>query len=323
VIVDCAVYDRGVRVQRDAAIEGVRAFGRRDESFVWVALVEPTAEEFAAVSSEFDLHELAVEDAVKAHQRPKVERYGSVLFVVLKTVVHEGPVDMVETGQVLLFVGPDFLISVRHGPSGGLGGVRERLERRPELLAQGSSAAMYALIDRVVDGYRPVAEAVADDIEALESAVFSDERTNPVERIYTLRREVLEFHRAVAPLDDVLATLMGQEAGVVGDPVRTYLRDVADHVTRLNEQVEGFRELLAGILQANLTQVSVRQNEDMRRISAWVAIIAVPTMIAGIYGMNFVHMPELGWRLGYPAVLAVIVVACSVLYVRFRRSGWL
>jgi magnesium transporter len=144
-----------------------------------------------------------------------------------------------------------------------------------------------------------------------------------VERIYTLRREVLEFHRAVAPLDDVLATLMGQEAGVVGDPVRTYLRDVADHVTRLNEQVEGFRELLTGILQANLTQVSVRQNEDMRRISAWVAIIAVPTMIAGIYGMNFDHMPELGWRFGYPGVLLVIAVACGTLYVRFRRSGWL
>ena len=322
-IVDCAVYDRGVRVKRDGTIEGVRAFGRRDDSFVWVALVEPTAEEFAAVSSEFDLHELAVEDAVKAHQRPKVERYGNVLFVVLKTVVHEGPVDMVETGQVMLFVGPDFLVSVRHGPSGGLGGVREWLERRPELLAQGPSAALYALTDRVVDGYRPVADAVEDDIEALEAAVFSDGRENPVERIYTLRREVLEFHRAVAPLDDVLATLMAQDSGLVGDQVRMYFRDVADHVTRLNEQVEGFRELLAGILQANLTQVTVRQNEDIRKISAWVAIIAVPTMIAGIYGMNFEHMPELGWRFGYPAVLVLIAVACSVLYTRFRRSDWL
>ncbi len=212
---------------------------------------------------------------------------------------------------------------MRHGPSGGLGGVRERLERRPELLAHGPTAAMYALIDRVVDGYRPVAEAVADDIEALEGAVFSDDRANPVERIYKLRREVLEFHRAVAPLDDVLGTLMAQDSGVVGGPVRMYLRDVADHVTRLNEQVEGFRELLTGILQANLTQVSVRQNEDMRRISAWVAIIAVPTMIAGIYGMNFDHMPELGWRFGYPGVLAVIAIACTTLYVRFRRSGWL
>jgi magnesium transporter len=323
VIVDCSVYDRGVQIARDAAIAGVRRAGRSESSFVWVALVEPTADEFAAVSSEFDLHELAVEDAVKAHQRPKLERYGDILFIVLKTVVYEGPVDLVETGEVMLFVGSDFLVSVRHGPSGGLGGVRESLERRPEMLEHGSAAAMYALIDRIVDGYRPVADAVADDIEALESAVFSDNRDYPVERIYTLRREVLEFHRAVAPLDDVLATLMAQETGILGDPIRTYLRDVADHVTRLIEQVEGYRELLAGILQANLTQVSLRQNEDMRRISAWVAIIAVPTMVAGIYGMNFEYMPELGWRFGYPAVLGLIAVACTVLYVRFRRSGWL
>ncbi len=212
-IVDCAVYEKGVQVVRDAAIEGVRGAERSDSSFIWVALVEPTAEEFEAVRSEFDLHELAVEDAVNAHQRPKLERYGNVLFIVLKTVIYDGPVEMVETGEVMLFVGSDFLISVRHGPSGGLGGVREQLERRPELLAHGPSAAMYALIDRIVDGYRPVADAVADDIEALEAAVFSDERDYPVERIYKLRREVLEFNRAVEPLDDVLARLMALDRG--------------------------------------------------------------------------------------------------------------
>jgi magnesium transporter len=179
VIVDCAVYDRGVQIARDAAIAGVRGAARSESSFVWVALVEPTADEFAAVSSEFDLHELAVEDAVKAHQRPKLERYGDILFIVLKTVVYEGPVDLVETGEVMLFVGSDFLISVRHGPSGGLGGVRESLERRPEMLEHGSAAAMYALIDRIVDGYRPVADAVADDIEALESAVSRTTGTIP------------------------------------------------------------------------------------------------------------------------------------------------
>jgi magnesium transporter len=318
VIVDRAVYAGGARLQ-DAAGAGDSAGGR----FVWVALVEPTVTEFDAVRREFELLELAVEDAVKAHQRPKLERYGETLFVVLKTLVYDGADAMVETGEVMLFVGADFLVTVRHGHAGGLGDVRETLETRPELLSRGPSAAVYALLDRVVDGYRPVAERVADDIEELETAVFSDARTNPVERIYTLRREVLEFHHAVAPLADVLEQLMAERTTLVHDEIRTYLRDVADHVTRLNDQVDGFRELLAGILQANLTRVSLRQNEDMRRISAWVAIVAVPTAVAGIYGMNFEHMPELGWRFGYPAVLLLIAVVCGYLYVRFRRSGWL
>jgi magnesium transporter len=318
VIVDRAVYARGARLEDD-----VRAGDGGAEGFVWVELVEPTTPEFEAVRREFDLHELAVEDAVKAHQRPKLERYGDTLFVVLKTVAYEGEARMVETGEVMLFVGRDFLVTVRHGPAGGLGGVREELERRPDLLALGPTAAMYALIDRVVDCYRPVAEAVDDDIEELEGAVFSDARTNPVERIYTLRREVLEFQRAVAPLVNVLDDLMAERTILVRDEIRTYLRDVADHVARLNDQVDGFRELLGGILQANLTRVSVRQNEDMRKISAWVAIVAVPTAVAGIYGMNFEHMPELGWRFGYPLVLGLIALVCAGLYVRFRRSGWL
>jgi Mg2+ and Co2+ transporter CorA len=251
VIVDRAVYAQGARLEGDAAAA---------DAFVWVALLEPTHEEFDAVRREFDLHELAVEDAVKAHQRPKLERYGDTLFIVLKTVVHEGPEDMVETGELMLFVGPGFLVTVRHGHAGGVGRVREGLERRPE--------------------------------------------------------------RAVAPLAGVVDELTGDET-LVHDEIRTYLRDVADHVVRLNEQLEGFRELLAGILQANLTRVSVRQNEDMRKISAWIAIVAVPTAVAGIYGMNFDDMPELGWRWGYPAVLTLIAVVCLYLYARFRRSGWL
>ena len=309
------MYAHGARLEGDAAAAD-------GDAFVWVALVEPTEEEFDAVRREFDLHELAVEDAVKAHQRPKLERYDDTLFIVLKTVVHEGAEDMVETGELMLFVAADFLITVRHGPAGGIGRVREGLEQRPELLKLGPTAAMYALLDRVVDGYRPVAELVADDIEELESAVFSNSRANPVERIYKLRREVLEFHRAVAPLAGVVDELMADEL-LVRDDIRTYLRDVADHVVRLNEQLEGFRELLAGILQANLTRVSVRQNEDMRRISAWVAIIAVPTMIAGIYGMNFEHMPELGWLVGYPLALLLMVSIAGLLLVVFKKSGWL
>jgi magnesium transporter len=223
--------------------------------------------------------------------------------------------------EVMIFLGPGFLVSVRHGPSGGLGSAREDIEQRPELLAHGPSAALYALVDRVVDGYQPVVTELASDVEEVEGAVFAGDRANPVERIYKLRREVLEFHRAIAPLSDVLENL--QTEPLVADPIRDYLRDVADHAARVNEHLEGARELLTSILHANLTQVSVRQNEDMRKISAWVAILAVPTMIAGIYGMNFRHMPELQWRYGYPAVLLVILVACSVLYTRFRRSGWL
>ena len=319
-IVDCAVYERGVRVATQPDVSGVRR-GRGEDAFVWVGLVEPSVEEFERVRAEFGLHELAVEDAVKAHQRPKLERYGDSLFLVLKTAAYKDPEELVDIGEVMVFVGPGFVVSVRHGQAGGLGRAREDIEGRPELLACGPSAALYALIDRVVDSYQPVAAGLANDIDEVETAVFSGDRSNPVERIYRLRREVLELNRAVSPLGDVLAVL--QTEPLVADPIRDYLRDVADHVTRLAEHVEAARELLASILQANLTQVTVRQNEDMRRISAWVAIVAVPTMIAGIYGMNFEHMPELEWRFGYPAVLLVIAAACSYLYVRFRKSGWL
>jgi magnesium transporter len=321
VIVDCAVYERGVRVAAKPDITGVRSHGHGDDAFVWVGLVEPTVEEFERVRAEFDLHELAVEDALKAHQRPKLENYGDSLFVVLKTATYEDPEELVEAGEVMIFVGKDFVVSVRHGPAGGLGNAREDIEQRPELLRHGPSAALWALIDRVVDGYQPVAAGLANDIEEVEAAVFAGDRSNPVERIYRLRREVLLFHRAVDPLGDVLAALVSEP--LVAEPIRDYLRDVADHVARLADHIDNARDLLTSILQANLTQVSVRQNEDMRKISAWVAIIAVPTMIAGIYGMNFEHMPELEWRFGYPAVLLVIAAACGYLYVRFRRSGWL
>ena len=321
VIVDCAVYVQGHRVATEPKVSGVCERARSEDGFVWVGLVEPTVEEFEQVRAEFDLHELAVEDAVKAHQRPKLEHYGETLFVVLKTVNYVDSDELVEIGEVMLFLGERFLISVRHGPGGGLGTVREEIEQRPVLLAHGPSAAVYALVDRVVDAYGPVASALEDDIEEIEASVFSETRLNPVERIYKLRREILEFHRAVAGLNHVLEALVAEP--LIAKPIRDYLRDVADHAARVADQVDSFRELLTSILQANLTRVSVRQNEDMRKISAWVAIIAVPTMIAGIYGMNFEHMPELGWRFGYPAVLLVIASACSVLYVRFRRSGWL
>ena len=322
-IVDCAVYGNGRRLDRPQEVTGLRAEAADAGGFAWVGLVEPTAEEFDAVRREFDLHGLAVEDAVKAHQRPKVEIYEDTLFVVVKTIRYLGTDELIETGEVLVFVGPEFLITVRHGEAGGLGDVREELERQPELLALGPGAALHAIVDRIVDAYEPAAAALREDIEEVEADVFSPHRSNPVERIYKLRREALEFGRAAAPLRVALQHMTFKELPNIGPELIPYFRDVADHAARISDQIDGFGALLNSVLQANLTQVSVRQNEDMRKISAWVAIIAVPTAVAGIYGMNFEYMPELEWHYGYPAVLLLILVACTYLYVRFRRSGWL
>jgi magnesium transporter len=323
VIVDCAVYGKGRRLNLPKAVPGLRDEANEANGFAWVGLVEPTAEEFEAVTREFGLHELAVEDAVSAHQRPKLEVYDEALFLVLKTVRYLETEERVEIGEVMLFVGPDFLITVRHGEAGGLGNVREQLEQQPELLAFGPGAATYAIVDRIVDAYDPVAEALREDIEEIEADVFSPRGPSSVERIYRLHREVLKFGRATSPLRPTLGDLTQPELPNIDAKLIPYFRDVADHAARIGDQVDGFATLLAGALQATLTQVSVRQNEDMRKISAWVAIIAVPTAVAGIYGMNFEHMPELGWRFGYPAVLLLILVMCVGLYVRFRRVGWL
>jgi magnesium transporter len=323
VIVDSAIYERGRRVEVDG-VEGVADRLRRSgDGFVWVGLVEPTAGEFESVAREFGLHELAVEDAVEAHQRPKLELYDGTLFLVLKTVLYRDPDEMVEIGEVMLFVGANFLISVRHGEGGGLGDVREHLEQRPDLLRQGPSAAMHAIVDRVVDAYQPAVASIRDDAEEVEAQVFSDDRVNPVERIYRLHREVIAFSRAASLLAPVVDELASPDLPGVAPEMRHYLRDVADHAMRVVEQLEALRQLLNGILQAHLAQVGVRQNEDVRRISAWAAIAVVPTGVASIYGMNFDHMPELHWRIGYPLMLTLTAAACVYLYRRFRRSGWL
>lgn len=323
-IVDSAVYVQGRRAAPSREIEGIRGEAASAGGFAWVGLVTPSAQEFDAVRREFDLHELSVEDAIRAHQRPKLEVYGDTVFLVVKTVRYEGHEEVIEVGEVMLFLGRDFLVTVRHGEGGGLGGVRERLESDPgRLLRLGPAAAVHAIVDRIVDAYELAALAVREDIDEVETQVFSADAPNPVERIYKLRREVIEFARATAPLGPAVHMLSVPGVPHVDPELYPYFRDVADHVSRVNEHVDGFGTLLAGVLQANLTQVTVRQNEDMRRISAWVAILAVPTSVAGIYGMNFRHMPELEWRLGYPAVLLLILTVCVVLYRRFRRAGWL
>jgi len=324
VIVDCALYENGERQAGDLDVaEAARAACDDTAGFVWLGAYEPTAEEFDAVRREFDLHELAVEDAIEAHERPKLEVYGDTLFVVLKTVRYIDSEEVIRSGQIMLFVNPTFIITVRHGEGSDLHPVREAVEKRPDLLRCGPGAILHAVIDRVVDDYEPAVQGLEVDIQQVEEQVFSEDASNPAQRIYRLEREVLELQRAVAPLGAPVDRLARGHFDLISPEMRDYFRDVHDHLLRVAGRVEGFRELLSSALQANLTQVTVRQNADMRRISAWVAILAVPTMIAGIYGMNFEHMPELSWRYGYPAVLLVILVVCGVLYRSFRRAGWL
>lgn len=335
-VVDCAVYRDGTRVAVDrdltpgAAIRQVR----RDGGFVWIGLHEPSEAEFAGIAAEFGLHPLAVEDAVHAHQRPKLERYDDTLFTVFKTihyVEHDeltATSEVVETGEVMCFTGRDFFITVRHGGQGSLRALRHRLQHEPELLAKGPSAVLHAVADHVVDGYMSVADAMQDDIDDVETQVFSPGRKGTPRgtdagRIYQLKREVLEFKRAVSPLVRPLQLLSERPMRLIDPDIQNYFRDVADHLARVQEQVVAFDELLNSILQANLAQASVAQNEDMRKITSWAAIIAVPTAVCGVYGMNFKHMPELDWKYGYPTVLLLIVATCFGIHRTLKRNGWL
>jgi magnesium transporter len=323
VIVDCAVYEDGVRREGELALSDALEAGRPANAFVWIGLHEPTEEEFAAVRKEFDLHELAVEDAIKAHQRPKLEIYDDSIFVVLKTAWYKEEVEEIELGEILLFIGDGFVVTVRHGPASGLTEVRKRLEKSPDLLKMGPGAVLYAILDRVVDDYRPVVLGLENDIAEVEEKVFSHSRESNAERIYFLKREALRFHQAVAPLVPAMDRLSQGKYEAIPEGIQPYFRDIHDHLLRVADQLVSFRDLLTSILEANLTQVNVRQNEDMRKISAWVAILAVPTMIAGIYGMNFEHMPEIKLRYGYFVILGVMLLACGSLYRHFRKSGWL
>jgi magnesium transporter len=322
-IVDCAIYEEGQR--RDGRVDLEHAYDVRHEpgKFVWIGLYEPTEEEFASLRREFNLHELAVEDAIHAHQRPKLEVYEDMVFLVLKTARYVDPTEVIELGELLVFLGDDYIITVRHGEASSLKPVRESLEEDPEHLRRGPGAVLHAILDRVVDDYGPAIQGLETDIDEVEDELFSGQRTNPAERIYRLQREVLQFRKATAPLVEPMERLAEGRYSQIHPEIREYFRDVNDHLIRTRDQLDAMRDLLAGSLQANLAQVAVRQNDDVRRISAWVAIIAVPTAIAGIYGMNFEHMPELKWELGYPAAVLVMVAICTMLYYRFKRSGWL
>ncbi|MET9802225.1 magnesium and cobalt transport protein CorA [Streptomyces sp. NPDC006368] len=335
-VVDCAVYRDGRRLKDESCLtprEAMRQV-REGGGFAWIGLHEPTEAEFAGIAAEFGLHPLAVEDAVHAHQRPKLERYDDTLFTVFKTIHYvehtelTATSEVVETGEVMCFTGRDFVITVRHGGQGSLRNLRHRMEGEPELLEKGPSAVLHAIADHVVDGYIAVADAVQIDIDQIEIDVFSppakgSTRGADTGRIYQLKREVLEFKRAVSPLLRPMQLLSERPMRLVDPDIQKYFRDVADHLARVQEQVISYDELLNSILQANLAQATVAQNEDMRKITSWAAIIAVPTAVCGVYGMNFDHMPELRWKYGYPLVLAGISVICFAIHRTLKRNGWL
>ncbi|HSK90015.1 MAG TPA: magnesium/cobalt transporter CorA [Euzebyales bacterium] len=322
-IVDCGLYERGRRSEREVSLAEAFELAGGDDCFVWVGLHDPTPEEFEDVRQRFHLHELAVEDAIKAHQRPKLEVYDDSLFVVLKPARYDDDAEEVSYGEIMMFIGERFVVSVRHGGLSPLSAVRDRLEAQPKLLRHGPLAVLYAVLDRVVDEYLPIVTQLDRDVQEVEEDVFSVDGGNPTERIYRLKRQVLGFHQATTGLIEPLELLSRDRVPLDTGPLAKYLRDVDDHARRIDQQVNAHRDLLTSILQANLAQVGVRQNEDARKISAWVAIAAVPTLLAGIYGMNFDHMPELDWRFGYPTALLLMGTICLGLYRAFRRSGWL
>ncbi|MDQ3762711.1 MAG: magnesium/cobalt transporter CorA [Actinomycetota bacterium] len=338
-VVDNAVYVEGRRTAEpdtvDHAVEVLRNCSGDGPSFCWVGMLSPTAHEIAAIAEEFGLHPLAVEDTVNAHQRPKLERYGDTRFVVLRPARYVDPVEVVELGELHLFLGPEFVVTVRHADEPNLAVVRKRMEEQPELLRHGPDAVLYAVMDQVVDDYFPVLDGLQNDIDEIETQVFTGD-PDVSRRIYQLTREVIEFQRAVEPLREILSEL-GAREGELDLELRRAFRDVHDHAVRVIERTDSFRQLLNNILTANSAQVMQRQNEEItrlteatyqqseqvKRISAWAAILFAPTLVGTVYGMNFTHMPELDWVFGYPLAVVLMVLTALVLRFMFKRRGWL
>jgi magnesium transporter len=326
VIVDQAIYRQGQRLpcgDLSDALEDLRG-GDDPHAFLWIGLKNPTDAEFDLVNDELKLHPLAVEDAVKGNQRPKVELYDNTIFVVMKTLRYIEETSDVETGEVMLFVGDRFVVTVRRGEANPLAGVRQSLEGNADGLRHGAIAVVHAVMDSIVDNYVTIDAELQKDLEDIEASVFTGANRVSSATIYRLKREVLEFRRAAVPLAAPLKMLHdGSRSPLPQKEVRMLFRDVADHLLRVIDHVESYDRLLTDILNAHLAQITVQQNSDMRKISAWVAIAAVPTMIAGVYGMNFDNMPELKWHYGYFIVVGVMAAACLGLYRAFRKSGWL
>ena len=322
-VINCAAYSKGRRVS-NIPISEVSEVLKQSDRFVWIGLHEPDEELLQQVQQEFGLHDLAIEDAHRAHQRPKLETYEDSLFIVLRTAQMNYKDRRVEFGETHFFLGENFIVSVRHGSSIAYTDVRNRCEKAPELLQKGPGFALYAVMDSIVDQYFPVIEAMEAELEVVEEKIFGEKPSRATtEHIYQLKREFLEIKRAVLPLVEICNKLMRFDLALIPEDTRPYFRDVYDHALRINEMIDNSRELLSGALEANFSMISISQSDVSKKFAGWAAIIAVPTMIAGIYGMNFQSIPELNWSWGYPFALGLIITACCLLYLFFKRSGWL
>jgi magnesium transporter len=320
-VVNCVAYTKGRRMC-DISIEEISDILEQEAAFVWLGLYEPDEELLKKVQEEFGLHDLAVEDAHRAHQRPKLERYGDSLFIVLHTAEIAG--DDIVFGETHVFAGPRYVVTVRHGASLSYAPVRERCESTPHLLRKGAAFSLYAIMDFVVDNYFPIVEAFEERLEDLEETIFAGTaKREATETIYVLKRNLMKLRRAVSPLMEICNHLMRFDVKLIPEEMYPYFRDVQDHVIRINEDTDNMREMLGTALNANLSLLSVGQSEVTRKLAGWGAILAIPTMVGGIYGMNFEYMPELNWRFGYPLVLGVIALACFLVYRRLHRAGWL
>lgn len=322
-IVNCATYLDGRRIA-NVEIDQISGILKNPDQFVWVGLHEPGEELLQMVQKEFGLHDLAIEDAHNAHQRPKIETYGDTLFIVLRTVQMNKALNQIDFGETHFFVGSNFLINVRHGSSISYAEVRNRCESTPHLLRKGQGFALYAVMDSIVDQYFPVVEALEEDLQEIEDKIFKEKPSRETtENIYNLKRKLLDIKHAVSPLIDICNRLMRFDIKLISEETQPYFRDIYDHAVRINEMVDGVRELLNTALEANFSLISISQSEVAKKFAGWAAIIAVPTMVAGFYGMNFKFMPELDWRYGYPVVVAATILLCLFIYSRFHKAGWL
>jgi magnesium transporter len=322
-IVNCAAYSDGRRIAT-IPIEDISEHLDEPNGFVWIGLHDPSSVVLKQIQEEFQLHELAIEDALRAHQRPKLETYGETIFVVVRTAqIREGS-SKIDFGETHFFVAKNFIVSIRHGSSRAYADVRSRCESTPQLLRKGPGFALYAVMDSIVDGYFPVIQSLGEQLEILEERIFSERPSREATRqIYDLKRQLVELKRAISPLIDICTRLMRFDLDVIPEDTRPYFRDVYDHVIRINEMVDSTREILSTALEANFSLISISENEIQKRFAGWAAILAVPTMIAGIYGMNFKFMPELDWYYGYPVILSGIFILCGLMYSAFKRAGWL
>jgi len=322
-IVDVALYQNGHRVDGPSDISDLVDVARRDGGFVWLGLSEPTEAEFDLVVGELNFHPLAVEDAINAKQRPKLEDYEGLTFFVLKTVFFDAKEQEISTGELLCFIADHYIVIVRHGEGSPLATVRHDLELRPELLELGPFSVLHAVADRVIDGYTAIGASLEQEVVAVENKVFNGKRQTFSQEIYFLKREIIEFKHSIEPLLMPINRITSGLVTSVPEGIKPFFRDTSDHLLQAIEHVTGLDSLITSVLQADLAHIQVQQNIDVRRISAWVALASGPTMLAGIYGMNFRHMPELGTRYGYYIVLAVMATLTGFLFRNFKKSGWL